>query len=233
MGFFDRLLGRKGEGEKDSGEPSLSMKTFRKFQEETQDGMRHMRGEFNKLVEENHTLKKQVLSVTNRLDAIQREQLQQRNETKKGLSDLNKSIVEMGGKAKPDISAMDGPQADAQPAQPPTQKQSPQAVAPGAAPRPQQPQPPLSVAGSVPGAATRPQEPQQPLPAADAPKPQKKAPEAAAQVDASKPQNPASQADDQADDGHKRMASAQTALSSLNGRLTAPSVDASKSRHKP
>lgn len=208
MGFFDRLFGRKSEEEKNSGEPSISAKTFLKFQEETRDGMRHMRGEFNKLVTENHTLKKQVLSVTKRLDAIQYEQLQQRNETKKGLSDLSKSIVaivDMGGKAKPDIPEMNKPQADAQAVQPLTQKRLSQVVAPIAETGPKHP----SRTPIVPSAAL------------DAPKPPKRAPEAGSKVD------------DQADHASNRMVSAQIALSSLNSRLTEPSLDAPKPKYKP
>lgn len=103
MGFMDRLLGRNKDGASDdnnnrreANSTPVPLSTFRQFQEQVNEGMRDMRGKYSELVEENHGLKKQLISVTERLDELQRTQLEMRAETKRSLTEI-KTMAQKGG----------------------------------------------------------------------------------------------------------------------------------------
>ena len=100
MEFFQKLIRIRGFfrsnfDEEQLGTVNVPFDSYRKFQMEMREGMRTLRMEFSKVVEENHELKRHVNSVTSRLDDLQRLQLRQGL----GIAELNRSVVKNGGKS--------------------------------------------------------------------------------------------------------------------------------------
>ncbi len=115
MGFFNRLMGREDKVQEASKEPIgpdssgkrqayVPMSVFTEFQEEMRHGMRDMRTKFSALVEENGTLKKQLIGMSGRLDEIQQDALRIGTETRKSLSDIHSLVGKPGEAQAPKIT---------------------------------------------------------------------------------------------------------------------------------